>query len=237
MEQTPLVALAVSLCCATTLYASSAAGVELEGQYVTLLQSGEYRMVQDGGGHRIDMEGFRCSTGPGNPQLPSKRFLIALPPGARVQSTELSGTYRIAPTPPPLPLAGPEAYPRLLREMNEEWEENYRAVYSGDLGYPEETGKLVGAGSLRKYSYACVSFCPFRYRPLSGRLVHFDAARVVIHYRLSEPGSVEAERAEELKWDTLADREAQGLFMNFEEMSPLYEPESSRPKGTTQTHD
>jgi len=50
MAQTRLFALAASLCCAITLYASSAAGVELEGQYVTLIRSGEYRMVQDGEG-------------------------------------------------------------------------------------------------------------------------------------------------------------------------------------------
>ena len=58
------------------------------------------------------------------------------------------------------------------------WEANVRATYASDDAFPERIAQIRGSGSLRKYAYASVSVCPFRYHPLSGRLTVYDAVRV-----------------------------------------------------------
>ena len=50
-----------------------------------------YQIVNKGAGQMIEMEGFGYLMTPGKPMLPSRNFLIALPPGAGVQSVEVKG--------------------------------------------------------------------------------------------------------------------------------------------------
>lgn len=207
--------------------------------------SGGYQIIDTDEGQRIEMEGFGYLTFPGKPMLPAKNFLIALPPGAKVQSvevegigaTQLPGTYRVAEAPPILPLVDARQFPELVEKMQKEWRLNNSFVYSSDQAYPEKRGKLAASGTLRKYSYASVSFYPFSYHPQSGRLIHYEAARIIINYDLPIPGSAEARRGEESKWDNSADERASRLFVNFSEVKDLYEPQGSRPSTISQTHD
>ncbi len=209
------------------------------------VRAGEYRIVEKGEGQVIEMEGFGQLMAPGKPMLPAKNFLIALPPGARVQSVEvtgivagpLPGTYRIMPSPPILPIAGAPGYSELVEELQREWQNKNQAVYSTDQAYPEVRGELEGHGTLRKYSYASVSFYPFSYHPQSCRLVHYDAGRIVIDYSLPAAGSVEVETLEKLKRDRVADEEASRLFVNFREIEELYEPAGPEPRAGQQTYD
>jgi len=207
--------------------------------------SGEYRIIDTDQGQRFEMEGFSYLNTPGKPMLPAKNFLIALPPGARVQSvevegvgaTQLPGTYRIAPVPPVKPLADPLQFPELVQRAGREWQSNYDLVYNSDQAYPETRGRLSGSGALRKYSYASVSFHPFSYHPESGKLIYCDAGRIIIDYDLLPAGSPEAQQAEESKWDNLADDRASRLFINFEEVRQMYQPTGPRPIGSPQTYD
>ena len=209
------------------------------------VNAGEYHITPGDKGQKIEMEGFGYLMVPGKPMLPAKNFLIALAPGARVQSvevkgtdtTQLPGTYQIMPTPPIMPLADPHQFSELVEKMKREWQRNKQAVYSSDQAYPKERGKLAGSGTLRKYSYASVSFYPFSYHPRSGRLIYYDAAQVIINYSLPSSGSSEAQRVEELKWDSLADDKASRLFVNYQEIKELYQPTRSRPKALQRTHD
>jgi len=80
----------------------------------------------------IKMEGFGSILIPGNPKLPSKTFLVGLPPGGKVTSVELvnetheilSGNYSIVPAPP-----------FTYGEEKAEWEEN-KEIYSSRNPYP-----------------------------------------------------------------------------------------------------
>ncbi|MGB2990576.1 MAG: C25 family cysteine peptidase [Candidatus Zixiibacteriota bacterium] len=230
----PLLALSVLIPAAA---ASEALTIEVS--------AGRYQIVDKGTEQMIKMEGFGNLMVPGKPMLPSKSYLIALPPGARVQSIEvegigavqLPGTYRIAAAPQIMPLVDARQFPELVEKMQKEWRLNKNFVYSSDQAYPEERGKLAASGTLRKYSYASVSFYPFSYHPLSGKVVKYDGAQINIEYDLPSPGSVEARSVEESKWDNLADDRASRLFVNFEEVSQPYQPASPRPIGSTQTHD
>ena len=215
------------------------------GSLTITVGASDYQIINGDRGQRIEMEGFGYLMEPGKPMLPAKDFLIALPPGARVQSVEVKGigakqlpsTYHIMPSPPIMHLVDPGRYSQLVEKMRREWQGNKETIYSSDQVYPKERGKFKGSGGLRKYPYASVSFYPFSYHPQSGRLIHYDAAQISINYTLPSPGSDEALRVEELKWDHEADARTSRLFVNYEEMKHLYQPRGSRPKAWQQTYD
>jgi hypothetical protein len=253
MESANKLAISMVLFTAMLLTSTIIAGADIgenekpsPGEHISLaIPVGEYEIEDTEQGQKITVEGFGYVLVPGKPMLPARRFLIALPPGARVQSVEvegtgasqLPGTYRIMPTPPILPMADPLQYSELVEKMQREWQRNREAVYSTDQAYPKERGKLTGSGTMRKYSYASVSFYPFSYHPESGRLVYYDAAQIIVNYSLPSAGSSEAQRAEELKWDTLADERASRLFVNYQQIEELYQPTGLRPTAWSQTHE
>jgi hypothetical protein len=159
--------------CMTCAAASSSPAAGRAGRVTMTIPSGAYRIIAGDDGDRIVMEEYGRRMEPGKPMLPEKEIMIALPPGARVRradvhgigATPLPGFFRIAPAPPIVPLAGQPLRRKLAEAMHREWSENYEAAYSADDAYPEESGRITCAGSLRKYAYASVSVCPFSYRP------------------------------------------------------------------------
>jgi len=221
-----------------------ASSMEVASLTITV-KAGEYQITDGDKGKRIEMEGFGYLMVPGKPMLPAKSFLIALPPGARVQSIEikgigalqLPGTYRIMPTPLIMPLADTEHLQDLIEEMQLEWQRNNQAVSSSNQAYPKERGMLISSGTLRKYSYASVSFYPFSYHPQSGRLVYYDGAEITINYTVPSAGSSEAQRVKELMWETSADEKASRLFVNYQQMKNSYQTVGQRPKGLQETYD
>jgi hypothetical protein len=191
---------------------------------------GECRIIDSNEGHTIEMDDYGYLMAPGKPMLPSRNFRIALPPGARALSAEvkstgqsqLPGTYRIRPTPPMIPIPEPGNSRDDYEKIRSEWQENREHVYSSDEAYPAERGKMTASGTLRKYSYASVSFYPFSYHPLSGRLIHHSYAEIIINYEMPVTGSAEHKRVEENKLDTSADEQASDLFSNYSEMEEEY---------------
>jgi hypothetical protein len=207
--------------------------------------SSEYEIINQDDGQIIRMDDSWYLMVPGKPMLPAKNLLIALPPGARVQSVEvkgldaeqLPGTYQIVPAPPILPLLDPAQKSELVEKMYREWQANNQSAYSTDQEYPSKRGKLKALGTLRKYSYVSVSFYPFSYHAQSGRLVHYHAVQIDINYDLPLSGSLDAQRTEEMKWDEKADQRASRLFANYQEVKDLYQPKGSPPKAWQDTYD
>jgi hypothetical protein len=229
-----------------TLLLVISVAAKLKGDDLTItVKTCDYQITDGDRGQRIEMEGYGYMMEPGKPMLPAKNFLIALPPGARVQSvqvkgigaTQLPGTYRIQPSPLIMPLVDPGRYSQLVEKMQREWQRNNKVIYGTDQVYPQERGKLNSSGSLRKHSYASVSFCPFSYHPQSGRLVYCDAAHFTISYSLPSPGSSEAQRVEELKWDTTADERASQLFVNYQQVKELYQPSGVQADDSLEIYD
>ena len=195
---------------------------------ISLLDAKEFKTINNDIGQRIEIDGFNYLNVPGKPLIPSKNVMIALPPGAQVRFTDvklidmkqLPGTFKIMPSPQILPLDDvDEKY-----VYQEEWQENYDLTYFSDKAYPYQSGKLTGFGTLRKYSYVSVSIYPFRYHPQSGRLYYYESAEVVIQYEIYS-----IDNAEEMKWDTLADEQASDLFVNYNKINDLYQPNKPRP--------
>ncbi len=202
-------------------------------QNLTLtFDAGAYRVVElPGGQQKIEMEGFTYTVEPGKPMLPSKSFLVALPPGAEVNSViaqplgrvQLDGIYRIQPATAQVPTSSD---PKMTERFKQEWRDNYEATYSSDQAYPEQNGLYAGTGGLRKYTYATIIFCPFTYHPQSGRLEFTQTISVSIDYT---PGSPDDPKMPRRLHDTSADRRAEELFVNFDQARGWYTPTSPEP--------
>jgi hypothetical protein len=222
------------------------AGFSIGADHVSAtLKAGPYRVTETAWGQRIEIEGFRSLAVPGRPQLPMKRFLVALPPGARARSVEIVGTetsqvpgvYRIEPFPQIMPLPDAPRFDEALRRMRSEWQTEYDAVYASDSAYPRRIARLLGSGTLRKYAYVSVGFCPFTYYPQSGRLEYHSEVEIVITYEVPPAGSREAQRLDELMSDRVAEGRASGLFSNYGDIADLYSPDGTKPAPLTETYD
>jgi hypothetical protein len=217
----------------------------VEGDRVTaVLQACPYTFKQGAEGSSIVMEGFGNIMISGAPMLPMKRFLIALPPGAMAASVEvltvsavdLPGVYRIAPFPDPLVLQGCGMNVDAVDRFKDEVTTNHK-IYLADRAFPEETAWLAGRGTLRKYAYATVAFCPFTYYPLSGRLVYHSKVKIAINLDYAEPDGPAAHAAGSLMADRTADTKAAGLFANYAEISDLYATEPRQTSPVTESYD
>jgi len=225
--------LSVLLITLALLAVPASAGAATAEQMTITLRAADYVVTGTAGEQRIDMDGFGCLGVPGRPGLPMKRFLVALPPGARAQAVDvlgagtsrLPGEYRLAPHPQIMPLPDAPSLEERMERMRSEWQAEYDAAYLADEACPERIAWLAGSGGLRKYSYASVAFCPFTYYPLSGRLDYHGEVTVAIKYSLPDAGSEEERLAGLLLRDTAADDRAAGIFCNYREMARLYSPD------------
>ncbi|MBD3169449.1 MAG: hypothetical protein GF307_08195, partial [candidate division Zixibacteria bacterium] len=214
-------------------------------QLAVNINAGNYNIVDQDGKQVIEMNDFDFLMVPGKPMLPAKLCLIALPPGAVVESVDvrgfneitLQGTYNIKPTPPVIPLSAPSLFPEEHRQLKQKYIQNNESVYKSNNPYPAMRGKLTGKGTLRKYSYVSTAFYPFDYYPQTGKLTLYRSAEILINYNLPPPGSEEFARAELLKHDTAAYERASRIFINFPEIEQLYQPGESSMAVPLEDHD
>lgn len=127
---------------------------------------------------QIGLEGFGPLRGPaGFPELPSRTFLVAIPPGAeprltvRVLAEDTIPAVRPRPIPafvtdfpeePAGEVAREAIFPGAVRR---EVREESPAVYRGRFPYPLEAARLGKVGVLRDQRYVEVAVTPVRYDP------------------------------------------------------------------------
>lgn len=197
------------------------------------LEAGPYalRETSDGEAH-IDMEqDFGSFGAPGEPQLPGRVFLIALPPGAEVigvhfatpAAATLPGQHRIVPVGPTL--SDPQESDRALSE----WEAKRERAYASDQAYPNQVAGYLGQHQWRRYTYARVAYQPFSYQPLSGALRFHPTVAVTIQYRLPEAGTSAWREVQRLADDRVLDDVIARYLVNFDQAQAWY-------AGTTGTH-
>jgi len=205
----------------------SYAGAE---QISVTVKSDDYLIINEHGYHTIEMENSGYRLKPGDPMLPSRTYIIGIPPGSKAESVRVEGLHRemlprhyhIAPVPPVLPLLKPVDSPELFSDLQSRWEIDRNSVYSSDKLFPEVVGELVSSGTLRKYSYVSVSISPFSYNPVSGRLFFYNSARINIEYKIFDPPELSSLCTESLMRDTAADSTAADILYNFNEIKHLY---------------
>jgi photosystem II stability/assembly factor-like uncharacterized protein len=214
--------------------AESVAQAEAASDALTItLEAGDYTLHEEGDGQtRIQMaEDFGSFGAPGEPELPARTFLIALPPGAQVtgvrfetpDSLTLSGRYRVVPV-------GPAAFdPGGAERATARWEASRARAYATDAPYPGPVGEYLGQGQWRRYTYARVAFQPFSYRPLSGALSFHPTLVVTVEYRLAESDSPAWREFEQLRDDHVLDDVISQHLINFDQARAWYDGSSVTP--------
>jgi Peptidase family C25/Propeptide_C25 len=189
------------------------------------VKSGDYTVRNDPSGVLLIMTdcGYLCE--PGKPLLPLKTLVLGLPPGAELSSIEGHGlnpriiteNMFLQPAPPVKP-AIEQMFPALSTATQKQWKEQVQKSYSSDRPYPDEPIQLISTGSLRQYRYVAMSYTPFSYRPVSGRLTYYPEFKIAVKYTVSETGTE--------CHDTVADNQVQRLFVNSDDIMPLYQTAS-----------
>ncbi len=182
--------LIVHLCSvAITCLSSFAAASDESNTTSVTIPVGTYDVVQTEQGHELSMEGFGRLLVPGMPNLPSKIFPIAIPPGRVAvdisydlgEGITLPDTYNIVPTPLTYVIGQEGPAQRAAREA--EYELNYDTVYGSDEAYPASVGEMVRTAHYRKYNLVDVRITPIIYNPLSGRLTYYPNITVHIDHK------------------------------------------------------
>ena len=129
-----------------------------DGEIVTSIPVGSYEIESTDQGDYITVEDFGRYLVPGKPELPTKIFAIAIPPGAELvdvtfksgEGIELPGEYNVVPTPLPrvIGIEDPD-----IREKEEQvYKENYESTYHYDETYPASIVEFVRTAGFRKYN-------------------------------------------------------------------------------------
>jgi hypothetical protein len=190
---------------------------------------GSYTIKESEQRHEISVENFGRLMIPGKPDLPSKIFAIAIPPGADVtdvtfdlgEEIQLSGTYTLDPVPLPR-VIGKENPVFSARDM-QIYEANVHSVYRSNEPYPSSIGEFVRTAGFRKYNLVDVRITPFTYRPLSGLLTYYPNIIVRIHYTFPEDFSSDAVMVDNSPW---MERTAKEIILNYDQAQKWY-PQST----------
>ena len=230
--------LILAMLCIGGARASSVAPVNPAAGTLTItLEAGDYTLHEgsDSQTHIQMTEDFGTFGAPGEPELPGRAFLIALPPGVQVtnvhfetpESITLPGSLRVAPV-------GPAVFdPEDADRATARWEAKRERAYATDESYPGQVGEYLGQGQWRRYTYARVAFQPFSYRPLSGVLRFHPTLLVTIEYRLPEPGSPAWHECERLRDDHVLDDVIARHLVNFDQARAWYDGLDVTPRATT----
>jgi hypothetical protein len=152
---------------------------------------GTYKITKTGQTHEISIENFGRLLIPGKPNLPSKIFSVAIPPGAKIidinaytKDTTLPGSYWILPS--TLPRVIGEENPLIYEQELKKYSENYKSVYESNNPYPSSVVELVNTGGYRKYNLVDVRVNPFTYYPISGKLNYHSLISISVKYTIPE---------------------------------------------------
>ena len=195
------------------------------------LNAEEYEIIKTSEGfHEIRMEKFGNLLTPGKPMLPGKIFLIAIPPGAEVNSInvkgmgcdEIRGKFRIAPAPAVFPMDNRQD---LVEDARKIYLSNKATHYSSDQCYPEKKGWYSGEGAFGKYKYVKVTFSPFTYFPKSNKLIFSPTALVAINYSVSQDSKNKTSKLISLNKKILEfDKKSADILFNFNDAKKWYTP-------------
>jgi hypothetical protein len=205
----------------------------MQGETLTLrLLAGPYTISQETNGfQRVELQHFGSMGMPGEPKLPSRTFMIALPPGARVTRTDfrpvrttvLEGFYRIAPAKPVVESAVNAAeQAEAIHKAGDEWAKRYAAAYASNAPFPSAAGRYCGQGQWRKYTYARVQFTPFSYKAASGVLSFIPSVSVSIEYSLPAQGIAAMMEVQRMMSDTVFQAEAAQWLVNYADCGRWY---------------
>jgi hypothetical protein len=198
--------------------------VRQDGSLTVDIPVGSYVVTKTIQGQEITIKDYGRLLIPGKPNLPSKIFSIAIPPGAKIsevtfkagQAVILPGLYLIAPCQSPRAIGGDNAGSDTRQQQY--WN-NYRGVYGRNNPYPTSIGEVMGTGGYRKYNLVDVRITPFSYLPLSHVLIYHPDITVYVTYTIPEGFS-----SRDIMVDNLpqTERTAKEMILNYDEAQSWY---------------
>ncbi len=212
--------------------AASAARAESEAAVKVAIPVGALHVTDDAGAARVTIDGFGRLPTPGVPNLPSRVFAIAIPPGAEVVDV----TYETADAivqpgrlhidPAPLPRSLGEEDPAVLAKRVAAYDAQKAAVYGSDDPFPAKVAEIERTAGYREYDLVDVRVTPVAYRPVSGELAYYPEVTAYVHYRLPS-----LRRA--VSTDRLARTEqvAADIILNHADVSQWYGQATLRSRG------
>ena len=189
------------------------------------VQVDPYAIEESAGGHLVTVKGFGHMPIPGKPDLPSRIFSVAVPPGAVVtgvtfdpgEGVILPGPYRVPPV--GLPRVIGEEDVSIYERDKRGFEENYSSVYGTDEPYPRSIGEFVRRAAYRKYNLVDVRITPFQYRPVSGRLVFYPRVTVNVNYAFPDDKPADGGVIDDLP---RPEQVARDIILNYEAAQEWY---------------
>jgi hypothetical protein len=204
-----------------------------EGISVTI-PIGAYQIKETPQGHQISVEDFGLLLVPGKPNLPSKIFAIAIPPGVAVSEVTFSTgegitlpeSYKV--TPVSLPRVIGQENPLIYEQDKKVYAENFNSTYGSDEPYPQNVAEFVGTAGYRKYNLVDVRVTPFSYRPLSGQLTYYPEVTLRVSYTIPKDFS-----SENIMIDNLPRTEqiAKEFIFNYDQAQSWYPKGPNMGKG------
>ncbi|MBE3121586.1 MAG: hypothetical protein IMZ58_05180 [Thermoplasmata archaeon] len=196
-----------------------------DGAITANIPVGSYEIKETTQGHEVTVDNYGRLLIPGKPNLPSKIFSIAIPPGAKVRDVTfetnrgivIPGLYQIAPS--SLPRVIGEENSVLYERDQHQYEQNYKSVYGQNNPYPLSIGEVVGTGGYRKYNLVDVRITPFVYYPLSGKLMYYPDITVSVQYTFPEGFS-----SKDIIIDNLprTEQTAKEIILNYDQAKNWY---------------
>jgi len=226
------VSLLFALMCLITSSGSVTADPRPQGHIEVPIPVGAYEIQDTQQGQKVSVEHFGRRLVPGKPDLPSKIFALAIPPGAEQVDISyhtgpgivLPGSYQIPPA--SLPRVIGREDPAVYERERKTYQENYRSVYGGDEPYPREVAEFVRTAGYRQYHLVDVRVTPFRYEPLSRRLTYYPDVTVSVTYRFSEKdGAFPADHL------VRTEKTAGEIILNYDQAQGWYATAASPGKG------
>ncbi len=225
---------AIGVACLTMMLMISSVDVSADEEISVTISIGAYEIKDTEQGQVIHLEDFGRLLVPGKPNLPSKIFSIAIPPGAEVaevtftagEGITLSGSYQIAPV--GLPRVIGQEDPLIYERDKKRYEESFSSVYRSDEPYPQNVVEFVRSAGYRKYNLVDVRITPFIYRPLSGQLTYYPEVTLHLSYTFIKDFSWEDVIIDNLP---RTERIAEELILNYDQAQNWYPTDPNTPKG------
>jgi hypothetical protein len=203
----------------------SVAAFAEDGRVTVRIPVGNYDIKHSTEGQEVFVEDFGRLLIPGKPNLPSKIFPIAIPPGAEVvevtfdlgESIILPGTYQVPPA--PLPRVIGQEDPVLYERERQRYEDNYNSVYGSDESYPVSVVEFYRSASFRKYNLVDIRVTPFSYQPQSRQLTYYPEITVNVTYTLSRGSSADVVLLDN---QSRMERIAEEIILNYQEALGWY---------------
>jgi len=205
-------------------YNNSVIFSQTENKISVKISLGDLEIQTTEQGDELYLENFGKLLVAGKPDIPSKIFSIAIPPGAKVTDINinegegilLSDSYEI----PPVPLARVigEEDPIIYEKHKKIYSENYAATYGSNENYPENIVEFVRTSGYRKYNLVDVRITPFSYKSQTGQLTYYPIITIDIDYALIEEKT-------DIMVDNLHRSEliAEEIIINYEQTKNWYQ--------------